>query len=874
MNLLWRTDHQMITLNNKVYVLGGRNQNLQNVIKIPKLRNIPLPPEHLKNSVKLAYANSTVGIQVLSGDLNFIASNHLNLPYFGMSCVSDNKSLIYCTGGFEFNSSGISFEAQNTIITFDVTTNTYFKDEFTISGSNKDFRRGWHSSTYNNGTIYLIGGSSCEICDSPSVYSLSESLSLSISTKVATVFRTSINTPKLVSSCLVNLNSTSVLILGGTNVANVATGNNYILNLISGDVENYTSLNNQHLTGMTCQANSPVNPTAVYIYGNCSTTSNLMSPNLWKLDLKMNSWKEIPISVTSGVRCSAASTTFKKYILFHGGIPTQNFDPPNKENDDVLFFDTSTDKLKVVSLNMDNQPTETYSPPYAIIAFKKSVFSQFNQREVNGKNRNDIGFQKIYDENSKDLEEFKSDSRYKKDTSRFTSANNTTQDINIGEIEGLDKNRIGNFERSKNNAEAEDALLIASNKTVVNNNELTKDSTFSSTGIYDKRNSNSPLSLLGLRSKRTLVKKQDAQLRLLDKRNNSQIKPMFYATSNVLKSDSPNESILVLPKIDDLANRNLELVSSNTTSTNMSVLLPTRKDSYGVNYNRDSSSSSDFEYDIIPRNSSSASLDSMRYVVNEAHTPEDDDEISLMVGDVIVIDQIYKDGWAKGINMTTMLTGKFPMFRVETLAKANEIDDSIKLETGSRKSGKAQKRSTFQEESYWTFGGNSTTEDDIDPVSDFFGVSQSAPTQSSLSGTFNNTIGSSSPAGFSVSPSSNISNPSIFNPPGTFNPPSNYSSSIIPMKSPSSPKAPISPRETLSSQRRSVSSISSSLSRLPSIQLTSTENISSELFFSMANVANPENYYSTTDINEIENENESKKETSKIKKLNDVTEED
>jgi hypothetical protein len=57
----------------------------------------------------------------------------------------------------------------------------------------------------------------------------------------------------------------------------------------------------------------------------------------------------------------------------------------------------------------------------------------------------------------------------------------------------------------------------------------------------------------------------------------------------------------------------------------------------------------------------SSSQDSIFWEVNQAHTPKLEDEIELKVGDMVVVKEVFDDGWASGLNLTTEKAGSFPL---------------------------------------------------------------------------------------------------------------------------------------------------------------------------------------------------------------------
>lgn len=49
----------------------------------------------------------------------------------------------------------------------------------------------------------------------------------------------------------------------------------------------------------------------------------------------------------------------------------------------------------------------------------------------------------------------------------------------------------------------------------------------------------------------------------------------------------------------------------------------------------------------------------------EAHRPEKDDEIELRIGDIIRVQSNHWNGYSKGYNVRTAITGLYPSYKVK-----------------------------------------------------------------------------------------------------------------------------------------------------------------------------------------------------------------
>lgn len=49
------------------------------------------------------------------------------------------------------------------------------------------------------------------------------------------------------------------------------------------------------------------------------------------------------------------------------------------------------------------------------------------------------------------------------------------------------------------------------------------------------------------------------------------------------------------------------------------------------------------------------------YIVEQPHTPANDDELELKIGEIVKVLEQFEDGWAFGLNITTDETGVFPL---------------------------------------------------------------------------------------------------------------------------------------------------------------------------------------------------------------------
>ncbi|KAI8846289.1 hypothetical protein BC829DRAFT_398865 [Chytridium lagenaria] len=53
-----------------------------------------------------------------------------------------------------------------------------------------------------------------------------------------------------------------------------------------------------------------------------------------------------------------------------------------------------------------------------------------------------------------------------------------------------------------------------------------------------------------------------------------------------------------------------------------------------------------------------------RFECTTKYEPRLEDEVTLRVGDVVVVERMYNDGWAFGTNETLGLSGAFPLYSV------------------------------------------------------------------------------------------------------------------------------------------------------------------------------------------------------------------
>ncbi|KAJ3019207.1 hypothetical protein HKX48_002282 [Thoreauomyces humboldtii] len=120
------------------------------------------------------------------------------------------------------------------------------------------------------------------------------------------------------------------------------------------------------------------------------------------------------------------------------------------------------------------------------------------------------------------------------------------------------------------------------------------------------------------------------------------------------------------PLAKNLDLENLRLDASDDPTTDGNSSLPRRKESVFRRKSRSPTTSAVPDASTTPPVTTGYVLDQpLHYQVVYPHVPSRQDEIELVPGDTIAVGKIYKDGWCRGTNLRSGLSGVFPLLAVE-----------------------------------------------------------------------------------------------------------------------------------------------------------------------------------------------------------------
>ncbi|KAI8813878.1 hypothetical protein BJ742DRAFT_787774 [Cladochytrium replicatum] len=634
-------------------------------------------------------------------------------PFVGQSCVDDpGRSRIYCTGGW---SSAGNASASNEIRILEYGNGNL---QWKVSSIPLPalLRRGLHSSVILGQYLYLIGGVNCLSCAPRVALSLAQTQRIDLNTPTYNVTRifSSTTGPAVQSlgavfagSCVVPTSSNSGLLVGGYDGQLPGTLNQNVLVEFRPDatdpaevftVPTASGTGPDPNWGMGCAVNK--NLTKLAVAGGCQQGIG----GSYILTLGPNSsmiWQAASGSGPS-VRCGAAGTTYGEYFVMAGGLVNNPTGFARAQGSDMYFMSLASSSWAITepatlvqAESISNQGTESTNPSPApsttVLASAPSPSSHTQGTVITLSVVFGVAALAIFGGLGfvlyKNVRNY-GRSRYPKvpDHSMLLEADLPDEKyIYTGSVHSTDPSvTAGNMAAEGGTS---DSYMVVGSPVITQNpqNMVVGSPVMTQDGqlvLVSDAGYGPVTGGMVLAAAPVMVQPQQQQP-IIPRQN---IRPVFsppdppktpppdsptdYPLSTKLTIDEvwrtfsrardsgaeggyPRraESIIGQPdlfKYEDGANE------GGGPSGTSGRQVESRKDTVAS----DASTEAD-------RRTLAATEDVVQFRVGIAHVPRMSDELELHVGDNVTVVKVYKDGWARGVNLRTGHTGAFPLFAVE-----------------------------------------------------------------------------------------------------------------------------------------------------------------------------------------------------------------
>ncbi|KAI8812943.1 hypothetical protein BJ742DRAFT_790525 [Cladochytrium replicatum] len=645
-------------------------------------------------------------------------------PYVGQSCVDDpGHSRIYCTGGW---SSAANASASNELRILEY-GNGNLPWKVSSVPLPALLRRGLHSSIILGQYLYLIGGVNCLSCAPRVALSLAQTQRIDLtapSFNVTRIFTSATETAVqslgavFAGSCVVPTSSTSGLLIGGYDGQLPGTLNQNVLVQFRPDASDPSAVFTVPTTsgagpapnwGMGCAINK--NFTKLAVSGGCQQGIG----GSYILSLGPSSSMSWQAATGSGpsVRCGAAGTTYENYFIMAGGLINDPNGFARAQGSDMYFMslassswaDTEPTTL-VQAQSISNQGSESTNPPPApsntvlasapgspshtqgtVIAL--SVIFGVAALAIFG----GLGF--VLYKNVRNYGR----SRYPKvpDHSMLLEADLPDEKyMYTGSIHSTDPSvTAGNM--TTEGGTPDSYMVVGSSVITQNPQHMVVGSPVMTQGgqlVLVSDTGYVPVTGgMVLAAAPVMVQQQQQQQEATIPRQNT-TRPVF--TPPEPPKTPPPDSPTDYPPSAKLTVDEVWRTFSRARDSGAEGGYPRRAESIighpdffnfedaGANEGGAGSSSGggqsgtsgrevESRKDTVASDSSTeadrrtlaATEDVVQFRVGIAHIPRMSDELELHVGDNVTVVKVYKDGWARGVNLRTGNTGAFPLFAVE-----------------------------------------------------------------------------------------------------------------------------------------------------------------------------------------------------------------